>query len=79
MNKLEQFATQMDKILDRCDGGKNYKWRDAANDMGAILKEMERYNPRSKGSRLILQLLKNDARGWIENWMKGHVWGGSGN
>lgn len=71
MNKLEQFAERMNAILDRCDGGNNYKWRTAANDMGQVLEEMNNYHPRTKGNMLILQLLKNDARGWIENWMHG--------
>ena len=71
MNKLEQFAESMNAILDRCDGGTNYKWRTASNDMGQLLEEMNDYHPRTKGNMLILQLLKNDARGWIENWMHG--------
>lgn len=71
MNKLEYFADEMNKILNRCDGGNNYKWKTAAKDMGNILYEMDEYHPRNPSRALILRLLKNDARGWIENWMHG--------
>lgn len=73
MDRLEEFAGRMSYILHRCDGGKNYPWKQAANDMERILAEMNTYRPIKPGRRLILTLLKNDARGWINNWRGGSI------
>ena len=68
MSKVEWYAERIEAILGRCDGGREYPWPDAVKDMNAVLRDIKRYRPRSRGNRLIQRHLVQEAKMWLSNW-----------
>ena len=68
MDKNSQFASRITAVLNRCDGGKSYKWKQAANDMERVIAEMNTYHPKNPGQQLILRQLKREAESWVYVW-----------
>lgn len=68
MTTLEYFADEISNVLNLCDGGNEYPWKIAVQDMEDIIDGMEHYHPRTNATKLLLKLLKNEAQFWIDTW-----------
>ena len=68
VEKLEHLAERIADIRGKCDGGRSYPWKQAADDMERVLFELNMYHPRKPGKQMIRKLLRMEAKGWITVW-----------
>lgn len=70
MNKLEQYAERIEAVQGRCDGGRDYPWRQAVDDMSSVLRDIKQCRPRTRGNQLIRRLLMTEAEMWLSIWSR---------